>query len=150
MKIKEVHIENFKSITKLDIGCGDLVVLVGRNSVGKSNVLLALDLFFNTSDQVLTEDMFCNFSEDDEIIVELTFGDLTETEKEGRLKKYVCPSLGMGLRVRKIIKREGDKLKSYYHGWIEDPKVEWLKSDFKKYGKQAYCGLTPENCTIAN
>jgi len=138
MKIKEVHIENFKSITKLDIGCGDLVVLVGRNSVGKSNVLLALDLFFNTSDQVLTEDMFCNFSEDDEIIVELTFGGLTETEKEGRLKKYVCPSLGMGLRVRKIIKREGDKLKSYYHGWIEDPKVEWLKSDFKKYGKQAY------------
>ena len=139
MKIKEVHIKNFKSITKLDIGCGDLVVLVGRNSVGKSNVLLALDLFFNTSDKILTEDMFCNFREDgNEIIVELTFGDLTETEKEGRLKKYVCPSLGMGLRVRKIIKREEDKLKSYYHGWVEDPKVEWLKSDFKGYGTQAY------------
>lgn len=139
MKIKKVYIENFRSIAKLEIQCSDLVVLVGRNSVGKSNVLLALDLFFNTSDKVLTEDMFCNFSEaGNEIIVELTFGDLAQSELEGRLKKYVCPSLGLGLRVRKIIKREDDKLKSYYHGWVEDPKVAWLQSDFRGYGTQAY------------
>lgn len=139
MKIKEVYIENFRSIAKLEIGCSDLVILVGRNSVGKTNVLLALDLFFNTSDKVLTDDMFCNFSEaGSEIIIEVSFGELTESEKEGRLKKYVCPSLGPGLKVRKIVKREGDKLKSCYHGWVEEPKVAWLQSDFKSYGTQKF------------
>ena len=139
MKIKEVYIENFRSIEKLGIRCSDLVILVGRNSVGKSNVLLALELFFNTSDKVLTDDMFCNFSgAGNEIIIELSFSELSEGEKGGRLKKYVCPSLGPGLKVRKIIKREGDKLKSYYHGWVEEPKLEWLHSDFKGYGKQAF------------
>lgn len=139
MKIKEVHIENFRSIAKLDIRCSNLMILVGRNSVGKSNVLMALDLFFNTSDKVLTDDMFCNFTEaGSEIIIELSFGELTESEKEGRLKKYVCPSLGPGIKIRKIVKREADKLKSYYHGWVEEPKVEWLQSDFKGYGTQAF------------
>ena len=139
MKVKEVYIENFRSIAKLQISCSDLVILVGRNSVGKTNLLLALDLFFNTSDQVLTDDMFCNFSEaGPEIIIEVAFGELTESEKDGRLKKYVCPSLGAGLKVRKIVKREGDKLKSYYHGWVEEPKVAWLQSDFASYGTQAF------------
>ena len=139
MKIKEVHIENFRSIANLDISCSNLMILVGRNSVGKSNVLMALDLFFNTSDKVLTDDMFCNFTEaGSEIIIELRFGELTESEKEGRLKKYVCPSMGPGLKIRKIVKREADKLKSYYHGWVEEPKVAWLQSDFKGYGTQAF------------
>jgi len=139
MKIKEIHIENFRSIANLDIRCSDLMILVGRNSVGKSNVLLALDLFFNTSDKVLTDDMFCTFTEaGSEIIIELTFGELTKSEKEGRLQKYVCPSLGPGLKIRKIVKKEVDKLKSYYHGWVEEPKVAWLQSDFRGYGTQAY------------
>lgn len=139
MKIKKIYIENFRSIVKLEIVCSDLVILVGRNSVGKSNVLLALDLFFNTSDKILTDDMFCDFSEvDSGIIIEVSFGEITDREREGRLKKYICPSLGPGLKVRKIIKKEGDKLKSYYHGWVEEPKVAWLQSDFKGYGTQAF------------
>jgi CRISPR-associated exonuclease Cas4 len=139
MKLKHVYIENFRSIATLDFDCADLTVLVGKNSVGKSNILLAIELFFNTSDKILSEDMFCNFVEDrKEIVIELTFGDLTEEENAGRLKKYVCGSLGPGIKVRKIIKREDGKLKSYYHGWVEEPEMLWLQSDFKDYGKQAF------------
>jgi len=139
MKVKEVYIENFRSIQKINISCSDLTILVGKNSVGKSNLLLALDLFFNTSDKVLTEDMFCSFGDSDEnIILELTFDRLTQAEKEGRLRKYVCASIGEGIRVRKTIGRLEGKMKSRYQGWVEEPKTEWLKSDFRSYRRQGY------------
>ncbi|MFA5423209.1 MAG: AAA family ATPase [Phycisphaerae bacterium] len=139
MKIAQLYIENFRSINTLNIKCRDLTVFLGKNSVGKSNVLLALDLFFNTSDKILCEDMFCSFSANKEnIIIELTFERLTEAEKIGRLKKYVCSSLEHGLKVKKTIYREKGKLKSRYQGWVEEPSTEWLKSDFRDYGRQAY------------
>jgi len=138
MKIKHIYIKNFKSIDELEIDCNDLSIFVGKNSVGKSNMLLALDLFFNTSDRVLADDMFCTFGEgSNEIVIELTFGNLTQVEKNGRLKKYICPSIGDGIRVRKIVIREDNKLKSRYHGWIEEPEKTWLQSGFRDY-KQAF------------
>jgi len=134
-----MQIKNFRSIDQLDITCRDLTVLLGKNSVGKSNILLALDLFFNTSDRILVDDMFCSFNKDgNDIVVETTFNNLTEAEKTGRLKKYVCSSLGSGIKVRKTICREEGKLKSRYQGWVEEPENKWLKSDFKGYGQQAY------------
>jgi len=48
MKIKSLHIKNFRSLEKLDMeDVGDLVILVGANSSGKTNVIDALTLFFN-------------------------------------------------------------------------------------------------------
>ena len=41
MKIKSIHIENFKSIKKLDINFPDnnLLILTGHNNAGKSNIV---------------------------------------------------------------------------------------------------------------
>ncbi len=47
MFIKEIRIRNFRSIVKADIQLSDLTLFVGLNDVGKSNVLKALNLFFN-------------------------------------------------------------------------------------------------------
>ena len=48
MKIKRVILENFRGYReKTAIDFNDLTILVGRNDVGKSTVLEALDLFFN-------------------------------------------------------------------------------------------------------
>jgi len=138
MKIGEVYIENFKSIGKLNFNCSDLNILVGKNNVGKTNLLTALNLFFNTSDKILSNDMFCYFTKGQNIVIELTFDRLTELEKTGRLKKYICNSLEDGIRVRKIVKSDGGRLKSYYHGYVEEPDIEWLQSDFKGYGKQEF------------
>ncbi|OEE65880.1 hypothetical protein A1OO_08710 [Enterovibrio norvegicus FF-33] len=46
-QIKRVEIKNFRSIRTLSISPNQLAVLVGRNDSGKSNVLRALNLFFN-------------------------------------------------------------------------------------------------------
>jgi len=47
MPIKRIKIRNYRSIASLDVDVANLTILVGENDVGKSNVLRALDLFFN-------------------------------------------------------------------------------------------------------
>jgi predicted ATP-dependent endonuclease of OLD family len=48
MKISSIHVQNFRSLQKLDMDdVGDLVILVGANSSGKTNIIDALTLFFN-------------------------------------------------------------------------------------------------------
>ena len=47
IKVKEFRIQNFRSIVDMTLSPKDLSVLVGLNDSGKSNVLKALNLFFN-------------------------------------------------------------------------------------------------------
>ncbi len=46
MKIANVRIRNFRSISSLDIQCSELMVFCGPNSVGKSNLLRAIEFAF--------------------------------------------------------------------------------------------------------
>lgn len=47
VQIRKIEIYNFRSIRSITIKPADLAVLVGNNDVGKSNILRALNLFFN-------------------------------------------------------------------------------------------------------
>ena len=47
LKITRIEIRNFRSIRYLAIEPADLAIFVGRNDSGKSNVLRAMNLFFN-------------------------------------------------------------------------------------------------------
>lgn len=48
MKIRTIGIKGFRGYAKyIQIKVGDLLVLVGKNDIGKSTVLEALDIFFN-------------------------------------------------------------------------------------------------------
>ena len=47
--IKSVEINNFRSIVKLNVGAlNRLNIIVGKNDIGKSNFLKALNLFLMT------------------------------------------------------------------------------------------------------
>lgn len=48
MGITKISIRNFRSLQGVDLDARDLNVFVGQNDEGKSNVLRALDLFFNS------------------------------------------------------------------------------------------------------
>jgi predicted ATP-dependent endonuclease of OLD family len=51
MKVKTLGIQNFRSLKNVTLDdIGDLVVLIGANSSGKSNILEALSLFFGQFD----------------------------------------------------------------------------------------------------
>lgn len=47
MYIKRVKVINFRSLVDVDVALDDYTALVGVNDSGKSNLLRALNLFFN-------------------------------------------------------------------------------------------------------
>ena len=57
MKIKKLKIKNFRSYKEeLEIEISDLTTFVGKNDIGKSTILEALDIFFNDSKGVIKLD----------------------------------------------------------------------------------------------
>jgi len=42
MRLEQIHLENYRSIEKVDLDIDDLQIIFGRNNVGKSNILHAL------------------------------------------------------------------------------------------------------------
>lgn len=82
MKITKVKIKNFRSYKdQVIIELGDLTAFVGKNDIGKSTVLEALDIFFNDSKGVIKLDKDDinkqALSEDDnEIIIAVCFEEL--------------------------------------------------------------------------
>lgn len=81
MHIKKIEIRNFRSIKKAIIDLENINIFYGLNDVGKSNVLKALNLFFNGqishTEQFSFHKDFCNFSsipnkKAPEIIIKIT------------------------------------------------------------------------------
>lgn len=57
MKIKIIKIKNFRSYKdEVEIELGDLTAFVGKNDIGKSTVLEALDIFFNDGKGIIKID----------------------------------------------------------------------------------------------
>lgn len=53
MKIKTVKLHNFRGYKDISIDFDDLTAFVGKNDIGKSTILEALDIFFNESKGVI-------------------------------------------------------------------------------------------------
>ena len=85
MKIAKVKLENFRSYKdEVIIEFGDLTAFVGKNDIGKSTVLEALDIFFNESKGVIKldkDDVNKQALEqgDSETIISVCFEDLPST-----------------------------------------------------------------------
>ena len=85
MKIKTVRVENFrayKSETTFELN--DLNVIVGKNDIGKSTVLEALDIFFNENKGTIKIDKDdvnkkCKADGNTEIKISVVFEELPET-----------------------------------------------------------------------
>ena len=75
--ISNITIKNFRSIERMDIDCEKLTVFVGPNDAGKSNVLRALNLFFNNK----TED-------ENDFDFERDFNQFVE-QRKGKAKEIV-------------------------------------------------------------
>lgn len=85
MKIKKIKIKNFRSYKdEVEIEFVDLTAFVGKNDIGKSTVLEALDIFFNDSKGVVKIDKDDINKEalaenDNEIIISVCFEELPST-----------------------------------------------------------------------
>lgn len=75
MAIKRIHIENFRSIKRLDFKPTMLTALVGKNNSGKSNILRAIDLMLGERwpPHAITEEDIYNHDENLTAKIELYF-----------------------------------------------------------------------------
>ncbi|WAM36519.1 ATP-dependent nuclease [Caldicellulosiruptor acetigenus] len=104
MKIKSVHIHNFRSIKDGKFDLYDYNVLVGSNNSGKSNVLTALRIFYEDEIKYDENSDFPKFKTDDnESWIEIEYV-LSEEEVKSIKKEYVYDN--NMLKVRKYLKSE--------------------------------------------
>jgi putative ATP-dependent endonuclease of OLD family len=81
MKIQRIEIKNYRSLNDLTVYPGDILALVGRNNSGKSNIIKALELFFEGSVRLTSDECFYNHKTEDPIEISITFEQLSDWER---------------------------------------------------------------------
>ena len=126
MKIKHITIHKWRSIKHVEIDFQNLMIFIGQNNHGKSNILTAILFFFG---QLSHGEL--DFNEgSSELYVEVIFAELDKHDNT-TFKKYV--SSDNTIKVRKQATSDGS---FEYHGYMETPDEDWLKesniSELKK------------------
>lgn len=81
MKIKEISIKNFRGIENLILKLNNFTILIGKNGVGKSSILHALN-FFKEPNYKLTVEDYYKKDLSRQIEVNIIFYDLSADERE--------------------------------------------------------------------
>ncbi|WP_310593805.1 AAA family ATPase [Flavobacterium sp.] len=136
MIIKEIRIRNFRSIVKADISLSNLSVIVGFNDVGKSNILKALNLFFNNETDYGSELIFQNdyskFSpirnkKAEEIIVEIVLHAPTNYKQSKDIVwRKVWRKNGLHLNDKKFIDGSKFPQKSKLYSWLDNIRYSYI------------------------
>lgn len=143
MRISFVRIHNYRSIKNLELKCRPVVVLLGENNAGKSNILSAIEYALSPSAKPDPDDLFAFPDDGDSSLrVELTFECLTDRERAqyGQLVNSdgtVC--------IRKCATWDSRGIVSVqYEGCVESPPAEWLRSDKAgDYTRREQAAATP-------
>ncbi len=117
MKIQRVKIQNWRSIKSINVEFQELMVFIGQNNHGKSNVLSSLLFFFGL--QNCGDLDFCQG--ETECFVEVTFSKLDDHDN-AQFAKYVTAENTITVR-KQITKGESHE----YHGYCQNPSEAWLK-----------------------
>jgi putative ATP-dependent endonuclease of OLD family len=114
MIIQELAIKNFRCLRELQLTFEPLTALLGRNGVGKSCIIHAIDIFYNTAAQITDED-FYNRDISHPIEITLTYGDLRSDE----LTEFNAYISNRTLTITKrITKDESGRILQKYHASI--------------------------------
>lgn len=90
MRIKSVHIRNFRCLEDVEVEFDDVTSFIGPNGAGKSTVLRSLEWFFNgeKGTGITEEDVFARASSDRTVSVTVTFDQLTDRDRQALTEKY--------------------------------------------------------------
>lgn len=131
MQLTKVAIRNFRSIKYVELPVKELTTLIGRNSAGKSNLLLAIRAFFTFSDKSLSlDDLYEHRDDEEDGWIECSFDRLTANERE-ELAKYILND--HTIRVRRTIQDTDAGARSQLRGYVAAPVQEWLREGFDRY-----------------
>ncbi len=140
MKLKEFRIEKYRTVENLTLCMADLLILIGENNCGKSNILRALELFYQDSVRGIDEECYCFKDCSTPISIALTYDRIEELEKQHKvLGNWIYND---EIKVKKIIQQDPDtgKHTMQFFGWQAKPaevhfdldRFEEYKSDIKK------------------
>ena len=82
MIIDQIQISNFRSFDDCTIELNGIQAIVGRNNVGKSNLLKAIRLFMKASKRLLDEDCFHHHNTEEPIRIRVRFTGLSDWERQ--------------------------------------------------------------------
>jgi len=125
MIIDQIQISNFRSFDNCTVDLNNIQAIVGRNNVGKSNLLKAIRLFMEASKRLLDEDCFHHHNTEEPIRIRVRFADLNEWERqkfEGWL--YDDDTL---IVERKFEKTGEDDYSIGRCAIVREPEPSWLK-----------------------
>ena len=119
MQIKKVKINNWRSIKDIEVDYEKVMIFIGQNNHGKSNLLTALLFFFG---EIKFEELDFN-QESSELFVEITFSNLDDFDKN-QFRKYL--TVDNEIKVRKTANKSGQ---FSYNGYLEIPDADWLREE---------------------
>jgi AAA ATPase domain len=127
LKIETLSISNWRSIKSLEITFQDLMIFIGQNNHGKSNVLSSILFFFG---EIKPQDLDFNYGAQ-ELFVEIKFNDLDANDKI-TFKKYLAADGRITVRKTAFI---GGNFE--YKGYLQNPEDDWLReSNASSYTKR--------------
>lgn len=126
MKIDKIKIHNWRSIPDIEIDFEDLMIFIGQNNSGKSNIISSLLYFFGS----ITQNDLDFHNNTTELYVEVTFTNLDEFDRN-QFKKYL--SSDNKICVRKSAEKGGEVS---YNGYLFSPKDEFLKEESTNWKRE--------------
>jgi predicted ATP-dependent endonuclease of OLD family len=126
MKIEKIEIKNYRSLGNLTVYPKDIMAFVGRNNSGKSNVIKALQLFFEASTRLLSEECFFNHDTEQPIEITITFSNLSDWERDQFNPWMNGDKLVVG---REIVCGESDSYSINNIAIVAIPEHEWLQKE---------------------
>jgi predicted ATP-dependent endonuclease of OLD family len=137
MKLKQIEIDKFRSIDHISIEIDDLAILIGENNAGKTNILKALESFYQDSVKGINEEYFYLKDQNQPISIALTYDRLTDYDRNQRyLKHWIYND---SIKVKKVVEwdNSSQKYKMTLFGWQAKPKeVHFDLSRFDDYKSQ--------------
>jgi len=126
MRIRHLEIHNYRSIRDVEIEVPNMLVLLGPNNHGKSNILGALEFGLSTSAKPVADDL-CAFREagESDLWIEMTFEELTAQEQT-TFQKYLQSDKTICIRKTATFDDAGNVTVGY-HGYVQEPAEWWLK-----------------------
>lgn len=136
MLIQRLEVKNYRSLRSIDLDFRELeaeddtalLALLGRNGAGKSSVLYALDVFYDTAAKVTKDDCFAR-DPDNKIEIRVTYGQLRSDELQ-EFTSYVKD--GQLIVTKRIEVGEKTAVQKYYAAAQQIP----VFAEMRKMGKR--------------
>lgn len=127
MKLSQLRVHNYRSIKDAVLAVSDMLILLGPNNHGKSNVLSAIEFGLSSSAKPASDDFFAFRSDDDPSLwVEMTFDRLTEQEQT-TFQKYARADGTLCIRKTARLGEYGG-VEVAYNGYVQEPLQWWLQN----------------------